>query len=83
MLALALIIWQALGFPEVESPLPERIGFSFLMSSAGAGGLFGGILSVRRPPRREWFVSVGTIVGFCIGSGFYAISLTAQLLFGP
>jgi hypothetical protein len=82
MLVLALIVWQALGFPEVEDPFPDRIGLGLLISLAGAGGVLGGFFSVRWPQRRESFISIGTVVGFCIGSGFYALSLIAQLLFG-
>jgi hypothetical protein len=71
MLALALFLWQALGFPEVEDPIPERIGFDSFISLAGAGGILGGILStVAWPRRREQFISVGTVVGFCAGIGF-------------
>lgn len=81
MLVLTLIVWQTLGLPEVEDPIPDRIGLSLLVSLAGAGGVFGGILSIRWPQRRDWFISRGTLVGFCIGTGFYALSLFAQLLF--
>lgn len=81
MLVLALIVWQTLGLPEVEDPLPEKIGLGLLLSLAGAGGMFGVILSVRWPQKREWLISRGTFVGFCIGSSLYCASLFAQLLF--
>jgi hypothetical protein len=81
MLVLTLIVWQTLGLPEVEDPVPDRIGLGLFLSLAGAGGVLGGILSVRWPQRREWFISWGTFVGFCIGGGLYALSLLAQLLF--
>lgn len=46
-------------------------------------GVMGGILSVIAWPRRgEQFISVGTVVGFCLGIGIYALSLLAQLLLG-
>ena len=84
MLVLVLILWQALGFPEVEDPFPERIGLTLPMGAAGAGGVFGGILSVIGwPQRRERFISVGTFIGFSIGLGVYVLSLAVQLLSSP
>jgi hypothetical protein len=32
MLALALIIWQVSGLPEVEDPIPDRIGLAHLFA---------------------------------------------------
>jgi hypothetical protein len=84
MVLLALIVWQALGLPEVEGPIPDRIGLEYLFELAGAGGVIGGMVSVVAwPRRREQFISVGTIIGFAIGASFYALSLVVQLLFGP
>jgi hypothetical protein len=83
MFLLALIVWQALGFPEVEDPVPDRIGLGYLFELGGAGGVIGGMVSlIASPRRRELFISVGTLVGFAIGAGFYALSLAVQLLFG-
>jgi hypothetical protein len=83
MLVLALIVWQALGFPEVESPIPDRIGFDTIVGLAGAFGVVGGVLSaIAWPRRREQFISGGTLIGFCIGTGFYALSLIIQVLSG-
>lgn len=81
MFLLALIVWQALGFPEVEGPIPDRIGFGFIVSLAGAGGVVGGVLSlVAWPRKREQFVSWGTFIGFFFGVGFYALSLIVQVV---
>jgi hypothetical protein len=81
MLMLALIVWQTLGLPEVEDPIPDRIGLGYLVSLAGAGGVLGGIVSVVGwPQKRERFVSVGTFIGFCIGLGLYATALINQLV---
>ena len=81
MVLFALIVWQALGFPEVESPIPERIGLGSIVGLAGAVGLLAGILSVlMRSQKRERFVSIGTLVGFCIGAVLYALSLFIQLV---
>jgi hypothetical protein len=82
MLVLALLIGQALGLPEVEDPIPDKIGLDYLVSLAGAGGVLGAVLSVARPQRRDLFVSVGTFLGFCGGCGLYAISLAIQILSG-
>lgn len=83
MLVLALIVWQALGFPEVEDPIPERIGLGSIVGLAGAVGVLAGILSVIvRPQKRERFVGVGTFIGFCFGVALYALSLFVQLISG-
>ncbi|HET7418507.1 MAG TPA: hypothetical protein VFJ61_12875 [Solirubrobacterales bacterium] len=82
MLVLVLIVGQAFGLPEVEDPIPARIGLSFIVGSAGAGGMFAGILSVIvQPRRREQFVGVGTLIGCSLGVAFYSASLLAQLFF--
>lgn len=82
MALLALLVWQILGLPEVEDPTPDRIGLTLPIGLAGAGGVFGGVLSVVGwPQKRERFISVGTFIGFSVGLGFYALSLAAQLLF--
>lgn len=81
MLVLALLIGQTLGLPEVENPIPERVGLSYLVSLAGAGGVLGAVVSVIGwPQKREQFVTVGTFLGFCIGLGIYAAALTDQLI---
>jgi len=38
MFVLALLIAQALGLPEVENPIPEKIGVADIFALAGAGG---------------------------------------------
>lgn len=83
MLVLGLIIWQALGFPEVEDPIPDRIGLGWVVGLAGAGGMLAGVVSViKHPSSRERLVGIGTLFGLGFGIGFYAISLVAQLVFG-
>jgi hypothetical protein len=83
MLMLALLIGQAFGLPEVEDPIPDRIGLGYLVSLAGGGGVLGAVLSVARPRKRDLFISAGTFLGFCAGCVLYAISLGVQLLFKP
>lgn len=80
MLALALIIWQVSGLPEVENPIPDRIGLGHLFALAGACGLLGGLFRFGAPPReRERAVSWGSLVGFCIGAGLYMLLLLIQI----
>lgn len=82
MFLLALILWQALGLPEVEDPVLDRIGLGSIMELAGAVGILAGILSVIvRSQKRERLVGIGTFVGFCVGVVLYALSLFAQLIF--
>jgi hypothetical protein len=84
MLALALIAWQVLGLPEVEDPFPDRIGLGSIVGRAGVAGMRAGVLRlITRPSNRDRFVGIGTLVGLCFGIGFYALSLIAQLVFGP
>lgn len=81
MLLLAFLLGQALGLPEVDDPMPDKIGLGYLVSLAGAGGVLGGVVSVVGwPQKRERFVSVGTFIGFCIGFGVYVSALIFQLL---
>jgi hypothetical protein len=82
MLVLTLIVWQALGFPEVEDPIPDRIGFGSIVGLAGFSGMLAGVLSViKHPSSRERFVAIGTFVGLCIGIALYVASLAVQLVF--
>jgi hypothetical protein len=80
MLVFALLLGQALGLPEVEDPIPERIGLEDVVTVAGAGGVLGGIVGVCCSPKsKERAISVGSVIGFCIGTGFYAIALVIQV----
>jgi hypothetical protein len=82
VLLFALLLGQALGLPEVEDPIPDRIGLDYVFSAAGAGGVVGGVISlIAWPRRKERFISLGTFGGFCLGLGFYALSLFVQLFF--
>lgn len=81
MLFFAFVLWQALGLPEVEDPWPDRIGIEFILTAAGAGGVFLGVLHAKSPPPvRDQAINRGVRVGFYIGLGFYLLSLLAQLL---
>jgi len=81
MVIVVLILWQALGFPEVEDPIPDRIGLEDLFFFAGAGGVLGGISSFGSPSaKRERAASRGTLAGFCFGAAVYCLSLLVQVL---
>jgi hypothetical protein len=80
VLVLAFLLGQALGLPEVESPIPEKIGLADVFTAAGAGGVLGGMAGVWCSPNsKERAISVGSVLGFCIGAGFYAVSLLVQV----
>jgi len=81
MLLFAFLLGQAFGLPEVEDPIPDTIGLDYIFAAAGAGGVVGGVVSAVVWPRRgERFISLGTFAGFCVGFGFYALSLVVQLI---
>lgn len=79
MLHVALLLGQVLGLPEVESPIPERIGLADVLTVAGAGGVLGGMTGVCFPKNKERAVSVGSLIGLCFGAGFYAVALLIQV----
>lgn len=81
MLVLAVLIGQALGLPEVENPIPERIGVGHIFALAGALGLLGGIARFgSSPAERERAIRWGGLVGFCVGVGLYCALLLVQVL---
>jgi hypothetical protein len=76
----AFLLGQALGLPEVESPIPEKIGLADVFTAAGAGGVLGGMVGVcRSPHKKERAISTGSVLGFCVGAGFYAVALLVQV----
>jgi hypothetical protein len=83
MLVLVILLGQALGLPEVESPIPDTIGLTQIFAAAGAGGVLGGVSQVCSPrPKQERMVALGGFAGFCLGAAFYCVCLLAQLIFG-
>jgi hypothetical protein len=82
VLVLALLLGQAFGLPEVESPIPEKIGLGDVIALAGAGGVLGGMVGACSPKNRERAISVGSVLGLCVGAGFYAVILLVQVLSG-
>ena len=83
MLPFALLLGHALGLPEVESPIPERIGFGHVVGFAGAGGVLGEVVRFVSPPKkREQAVRWGLVIGFGFGLGFYVLALLVQVVSG-
>jgi hypothetical protein len=81
MLLFAFLLGQALGLPEVEDPIPDRIGLQDVFVLAGAGGVLGGIAGLGLPSaQQEQGVKWGTFLGFCCGVAMYCLSLLIQLL---
>jgi CDP-diglyceride synthetase len=81
MLVLALLIGQALGLPEVENPIPEKIGVGHIFALAGTLGLMGGIFRFRSSPsEQERAVRRGGLAGFCIGLVVYCVLSLVQVL---
>jgi hypothetical protein len=81
VLALALILGQALGLPEVENPIPEKIGFGHVLALAGAGGLLSGFRKLgASPAERERAISLGSVAGFGLGAVVNCLLLAVQVL---
>ncbi|MGN6557678.1 MAG: hypothetical protein ACTHLH_06655 [Solirubrobacterales bacterium] len=81
MLVLALMIGQALGLPEVENPIPDRINITAPFLAAGMGGALAGLVFVFSPQaRRERAMRIWGLVGFAIGGAFYLFALIVQLI---
>lgn len=84
VLLLAFLLGQALGLPEVENPIPEKIGLADVFTVAGAGGVLGGMVGVCSSSKsKERAISVGSGIGLCIGAGVYAVALVIQVASGP
>lgn len=82
MLPLAFLLGQAFGLPEVESPIPERIGLTFPFGFAAACGVVAGFLYINSPAKRERAISWAGIAGFCLGWCVYLLLLLVQLISG-
>jgi hypothetical protein len=80
VLFLAFLVGQVLGLPEVEDPIPDKIGLGHLFALAGAGGVLAGISKFRVPPaKRERAISFGSLAGFCFGAVVYCLLLLIQV----
>ncbi|HEX7278540.1 MAG TPA: hypothetical protein VF255_02845 [Solirubrobacterales bacterium] len=81
MLLLSFLLGQALGLPEVENPIPDKIGLGHIITVAGAGGMLGGLFQVcSTSAKRERAIAWGGVIGFCLAAGIYCLSLLVQLV---
>ena len=81
MLVPALMLWQALGFPEMENPIPSRIGLHHIIAFAGAGAVLGEVFRFgSSTTRRDRAVRLGSLVGFGIGAAVYLLALLAEIV---
>jgi hypothetical protein len=76
---LALLIGQALGLPEVENPVPDRINITAPFVAAGMGGALAGLVFSPQS-RRERAMRIWGLIGFAIGGAFYLFALVVQLI---
>jgi hypothetical protein len=74
------ILLVASVLPQVEAPLPDRIGLGFPFSMAGACGVLVGLAHTVSPPaKRDKAIRMGGLIGFLLGAVFYLLALLAQL----
>jgi len=81
VLVLALLLGQALGLPEVEDPIPNRINVELPFVWAGMGGVLAGLafrFSAR--PKRERAMQMWGFIGFALGAGLYLLALVLQVI---
>jgi hypothetical protein len=67
--------------PRVEDPWPDAIGVELPFATAAAGSILAGVaysLAIRE--KRERAIKLGGLVGFCVGSAFFFVSLLAQVI---
>jgi hypothetical protein len=81
VLMLALVFWQTLGLPEVEDPIPDRIGLDDLISLAGTGGVLAGVAFIAASAsKRDKAIRWGGLIGFGFGAVLYLVSLVIQVI---
>jgi hypothetical protein len=68
--------------PQVEAPLPDRIGLGFPFSTAGAGGVLVGIVHpASSSAKRDCAIRLGGLIGFALGAGLYLLALVVQVTY--
>jgi hypothetical protein len=68
--------------PEIEDPLPDRIGLGFPFATAGAGGVLAGIVhSESSAARRDRAINKGGSIGLRLGVLAYLLVLAIQVAF--
>lgn len=81
VLVLALLLGQALGLPEVEDPIPNRINIDVPFTWAGMGGILAGFVYVfSAKAKRERAIGIWGLIGFALGAGFYLLALVVQVI---
>jgi hypothetical protein len=81
MLDFTFLLGQVLGLPEIEDPIPDRIGLGHLISLAGAGGVLGGISKLGAPSAgRERAIGTGSLAGLVFGTAFYCLALLGEVI---
>jgi hypothetical protein len=76
-----LLLLTASIVPRVENPLPDEIGLTVMLISAGAGGVLGSVLfAASAKERREWAISWGGVIGFGFGLAYYLVALLNQIV---
>lgn len=74
------VLLLAFVWPEVEDPLPDRIGLGFPFAMAGAGGVLASIVhSESSPARRDRAINKGGVIGFGLGAVAYLLALVIQV----
>lgn len=81
MLVLAFLLGQALGLPEVEDPIPDRINIDVLFTGAGMAGALAGLIFAFSPrPKRERAIRIWGLIGFALSAGLYLLALVVQVV---
>jgi hypothetical protein len=81
MLVIALLLGQALGLPEVESPIPSQINVDVPFTWAGMGGALAGFVFLSSAkPKRERAMRTWGLIGFALGAGLYLLALVVQVI---
>jgi hypothetical protein len=78
----SLSAWLLLAslVPQVEDPLPDRIGLGFPFAMATAGGVLAGIIYADAPGnRRNKAIKSGGRFGFLAGAVVYLLALVVQV----
>jgi len=80
-IALLLLILVSSNLPQVEDPIPDRIGLDDLVSLAGTGGVLAGVAFVTASAsKRDKAIRWGGLIGFGLGAFLYLVSLAVQVI---
>jgi hypothetical protein len=82
-LASLFLILASSVLPQVEYPIPDRIGLDDLISLAGTGGVLAGVTFITASAsKRDKAIRWGALIGFGFGAVLYLVSLVAQVISG-